>query len=53
MQLQDLKEIASSKNTVAPEKYCYLEPEYECLLPFLPGNGARKVLDVYVPPPFL
>ncbi|KAK1697050.1 hypothetical protein QYE76_013747 [Lolium multiflorum] len=25
----------------------YLEPEYECLLPFLPGNGARKVLDVY------
>ena len=43
MQLQDLKEIASSTNTMAPEKYCYLEPEYECLLPFLPGNGARKV----------
>jgi hypothetical protein len=21
--------------------------QYECLLPFLPGNGARKELDVY------
>jgi hypothetical protein len=40
--LQDLKEIASSTNAMAPEKYCYLEPKYECLLPFLPGNGARK-----------
>ena len=53
MQLQDLKEIASNTHTMAPEKYFYLGPEYECLLPFLPGNGARKVLDVYVPPPFL
>jgi hypothetical protein len=37
MQLQNLKEITPSTHTGG----C------EYLLPYLPGNGARKELDVY------
>ena len=47
MQLQDLKEIASSTHNGNRKVLSYLGPECECLLPFLPDNGARKVLAVH------
>ncbi|KAK1681675.1 hypothetical protein QYE76_042523 [Lolium multiflorum] len=39
-----LKEIASSTHTMAPEKYCYLEPEYECFYLSSPATAPEKCL---------